>query len=440
MSLPPSDETVSRFDHAFLRLATPEDLHDAIFLALSGVHVAFEPVPGFLTGFGKPRRIVDTPAAITVSVDRTPATIAAAILRLVTHKGLGDGTAICLDIADSDLKAAITGIVRCLNQRAARPFSRTDIADIMGWIATLTPARIDAQVPYGSDEWGAFLRGDPSLGLGWYPPPAASNFSRTIVCHVKPSDEDLARILSSGSVGLINAVAMRRRAPWAAGTGPDKRLLLPSHALAPMLAWTPADAGAALPVMTRSDLLTAGSPRPALQALYGAAWDRAQELARQGYLATCEAVPEPLQAIWSHQREGQHPFGIDVVAMPPCDPEDLRRHALYGGIRAADDLRLPRPHAVTTTRVTTTDPVGTLVTQAHWLDKLAGHNVAAQVVLRDGETAEVVSHLSGRWSEFVGAEFSAEQATPYRRRAPGQPGGGREGVAPPRPSVEGPDQ
>lgn len=130
-------------------------------------------------------------------------------------------------------------------------------------------------------------------------------------------------------------------------------------------------------------------------------------MAAGSYAATGKVIPGPLQAIRGYQRDGLHTFGLDVAGMPPCRPDDIRRHALWAAYKAADSVYLPRPHAVTTTTVTTlADPVATLEAQAMWADKLTDHHAAAEVVFGNGGAAEVVSHLGGHWLEFVAADFA----------------------------------
>lgn len=96
--------------------------------------------------------------------------------------------------------------------------------------------------------------------------------------HMRPS-YDLTCIFEFALVGIVNTLGMPRKDPFAHGMCPAKRLLLPSHALALVLTWTPHDAGAEILVMTRADLLSHGSPADAQQALYGASWDRTRALA-----------------------------------------------------------------------------------------------------------------------------------------------------------------
>lgn len=69
---------------------------------------------------------------------------------------------------------------------------------------------------------------------------------------------------------------------------------------------------------------------------------------RKRHQMTLEAAPGPLQTIWGHQRAGLHLYGVEVVKMPPCRVDDLRRHALDGGYKAAAKAHLPRPQGVLT--------------------------------------------------------------------------------------------
>lgn len=396
--VPFKGEKISRTDHAFLRLSTPEDLRDAVFLALSGVHVAFESVPGCLTGFGKPFELPLQTRRGQI-VERTPESVAAAVLAMVTCKDFRGSNAsrppLSFSVEDEAVANVLRGIGLCLSQRAGRMLSRTDIADIMGWVACLTDARIDAQIPYGCEEWGAFLRREPAdHDLGWYPPPERPNVSRTLVCHVRPAVEDLERILAHAPVGIINAQVMRKGRPWAAGLSADKSLILGTHCLAPMLSWLPHDGGEPVPVLDRGTLLSAGDLEAALRKLYGEAWDRVREISAEGYQMTLAAVPGLLQAIWGHQRGGLHLYGVDVEKMPPCRVDDLRRHALDGGYKASAEVHLPRPQGVLTMAAPT------IQAQAALLGVGVDHNAPVVIDPEDaGATAKMVHE---GWDGFMG--------------------------------------
>lgn len=399
--VPFKGEKISRTYHAFLRLSTPKDLRDAVFLALSGVHVAFEPVPGCLTGFGKPFELPLQASGAQI-LERSPDSIAAAVLAMATCKSFRGSNAsrppLSFMVEDEAVADVLRGISLCLSQRAGRMLSRTDIADIMGWVACLTDARMDAQIPYGCEEWGAFLRREPAdHDLGWYPPPDRTNVSRTLVCHVRPAVEDLERILAHAPVGIINAQVMRKGRPWAAGLSADKSLILGTHCLAPMLSWLPHDGGEPAPMLDRETLLGAGDREAALRKLYGEAWDRVRVISAEGYRMTLDAVPGPLQAIWGHQRAGLHLYGVKVEKMPPCRVDDLRRHALDGGYKASAEVHLPRPQGVLTMAAPT------IQAQAALLRVGVDHNAPVVIAIEDPGTVAVELHE--RWDGFMGGTF-----------------------------------
>lgn len=403
---------------AFLRLFSPADLHDAVLLLLSGVDVAIEPVPGALSGLGKPRGLYRAPhrRPQDVVVKRTPVSIAAGVLRLITDKAVPIGPGnndIRVRISDDEVAAAFEGLSKTLSQRAGRPLDRIDVLDVLGWIMPLTTARLDVQVPYGCPEWGAFLRGEAdATHLGRVAPPACDNITRTVVCHTQPTRDDLVRMLSHAPIGIVNAMALSKRAPWACAMSADQRLYLASHTVAPIVTWDPGECGP-MPVMTRELLLRAGTPDAAMTALYGHVWDEARRLSRIAFEASREPLPDELQTVWTHQRDALHLHAVDVVRMPPCAPDDLRRHALDGAYRLAAELRLQRPPAVTSTKVTTcANPIDTLRAQAHWTSTLCTNHAAADVVFAENERAQVADYLGHRWDEFVAARF---------RRSPSRP-------------------
>lgn len=244
---------------AFIRLETPSDFRDAIFLLMSGVNVGFEPVTGALTGFLRPvdpiivRRVSDRRVAQIRPMRKTwhvklkddPASIADAVLELLTNKEANYVLTVDLgDLASGDRSElfgnAFLGFVTALNYRASRLLSRTDIVDLMDWLARLAEARADAQVPYGDAEWGAFVRRErlDAAVLGWNAP-ADSVLARTLVCHVRPARDDMERLFAhltrtGETVGLVNAKTMTKTVPYFRGVGPTQTLPLANYVVAPI--------------------------------------------------------------------------------------------------------------------------------------------------------------------------------------------------------------
>lgn len=348
---------------AYTRLETISDFHDLIFLMTSGYDVAYEPVPGSLSGFGKPmvisvvRRIsnIDPGAKPPrtggkcwhIVVDDTPASIAAACRNLLSGKSTATGITLDLTVMGQGprsiaLEKMFLGFTRCMNQRAGRLLDAGDIADLIEWAAGITSTRVDAQVRYGSyPHWGAFMsRSQVDTARAWTSPPDAENATRTLVCSVKPSVDDLRRVVAIGKpFGLVNASSMKKRAAHAAGLNVDKTLALANASAVPVITYKPS------PSLPAPSAIT---DQAEIVARYGATWENLKALSAELYERTTEPLPCCLQAHWDEQREALHQYAI-VVDGVAGDIADLARHALSAGIRAAKAHQRPMPMAVVTT-------------------------------------------------------------------------------------------
>lgn len=356
---------------AFSRVETISDFVDIVFLALSGYDVAFEPISGSLTGFGKPMKIsiIRRISALHpetkpqrsklpqwhIVVDDSPTSIAKAIRNLFTEKSSATGITLDLTvIGQGDRAAAIekmfAGFTRCLNQRAGRLLDNGDIADLLGWVATIVDTRFDAQVRYGSyPHWGAFMMGkqvDPVRA--WTSPPPAENATRTLLCGIKPAATDLQQLVDHGrSFGLVNTASLRRRAPWAASTSADKTLAIGAYAAVPVATYTssPDAIAGALAVLPKA---TGRNIHEHVEARDRPTWDDIRAISTAMYGATTAMLPAALQPAWGEKRDALHPYAI-VVGDVAGDIADLARHAVDSGNKAARSHQQPMPVAVVAT-------------------------------------------------------------------------------------------
>ena len=339
---------------AFLRVETAADLFDAMLLLLMGVDVGFEPVTGALSGFARPTkplviRRVTSQAAPAPHVKRRIPTVrvagedafslAYAIREMVTNKesmldyvldisalGPGDRT--------TEIGNVLLAIANLLNERCLRPLSRTDICDLLGWVASLSDARLDAQVPYGSEEWGDLMRNDTSVQFGARAaPPANPRYSRTVVCWSRPNIEHLEKLFAHAtktgqSFGIVNATLAKSRFGWFKGCGPSLSVLLPNYGLCPV-------------VTIDVSGIAEGEPLFRAMRLAGrAAYREGHSALRLDY--------EALQQPWRDQMQA-----IAISAVQPVnyqgieDRQSMRNHALYGAMKMADELRMIRPTDIT---------------------------------------------------------------------------------------------
>lgn len=263
---------------AFLQLRTPLDFRDAVHLLMLGHDVAFEPVAGILTGlfrapaitFGK--QPIAQVSALNLSITDDPASIADAAYRLLTAKHefdklrliVGDGPRHDL------LKTAFEGFATCLSHRCYRWFSTTDIVDLVSWFMPLTTAQADAQLAFGHDDYGRFVRRETvDYDMGWTVPDR-SLISRSLVFWEDPEPLDLEQVLSCGPIGIVRAKSFARKHPWAAGTNVSKTMIMGPY--------------------TSGEIVTAASADDLRQASADA-WHRAGE-----------PLPDGLQSIWNEQR------------------------------------------------------------------------------------------------------------------------------------------
>lgn len=402
---------------AFMRLETVEDFHDLALLFLSGVNVGFEPVTGSLTGFQKPLHMSEKERAVEITTVRnllgsgerlqeksirarreneevlfvspatdSPASIAKAFRVLLANKSRP--TEITFDLtALKDAKRAriisdaLISAYTLLNYRGARLLSVTDIVDLVAPLATLGCARLDAQVRYGSASWGAFVRGESDSLLERITLPVTPNYSRTLVCGIRPTSDDLTLCLENG-VGVVNAKAAEARGFNVKGLNPAKSLLLGNHIVC--------ETG-------EVDVTDTDSVEARWQALQAAGGDL--------YQITAEPLPKGLQSVWTCQRETFRSYAVSVRGVTDLgELESLGLKALKGGNDAATRHGSPWPrkgsHQTTSFEGSAVEQ---LEAQRQWL--VFSDNCGTVVRMKNTEAAGVCDWLLREWDRFVAAGF-----------------------------------
>lgn len=331
-------------EHAFTRIATVADLHDALVLYLSGVNVSYEPFQGGLGGFAQAvdltttRRVSAAPVPFKgpakwkswniVLEDDSPASIAGALVKLLTNKNRAPNLHIDLTKLPAGKRAeaiahALTGAANLLNWRAARTLSVCDIADLLEWFSGLSDARLDGQLPYGHREWGPFVSRRVTDHLEHRPNPVISPLTnRSIIMFVDPKKTDLEGLVAWSkkarrSFGLINGRTYAPVGKWPCGMSPDKTLRLGHHTLLGVVS---------------GDMSGAATIEEARE--------RAKLLARGAYRQTLKPVPAGLQSSWTEQKDLHRLTAIrfrwDLEEHPVSD---LTNHADNAAYQQADELR-----------------------------------------------------------------------------------------------------
>lgn len=382
------------FNCSFKRVVTVSDVVDAYWLLLQGCGVGFEPVVGCLSGFSGPVELEIIRSAKTngddkgfpynierfteVASSNRRATIgthwyirvgdsAEAWAKLPgkllankrrCHKLTIDfsevrpaGTRLAsygwISSGDDQVSVAVEAIVNLLNHKNSQLLTRIDILDIMNWLGTTLSSRRSAEialVPYGDLEWVEFARAKDKYYIDNIQRAQSNN---SLVFYFKPTKGQLNDIFDlmvecgGSEPGFINATTATRRAPWFKGVNPCGEILLGDGSFC--------------------NLVTIDLGK------YNGHFEQLKKdiylLARANYRQTCVDLKDGmLQPVWHELNEFLRLCGVNVTGIVRWEYQDhplyikmLREAAVRGAYSMADDLKLPRPQAVTTIQ-----PSGTL--------------------------------------------------------------------------------
>lgn len=383
----------SQFNCSFLRVATVYDMVDAYWLLLQGCGVGFEPITGTLNGFSRPVKLNVIRSRKTdpndVGVEKTSEKITDEVLtrgRISRHWTIRVGDSaeawsklpgkllaqkqfideITLDFSeirpagvrlksygwissgDEQLAAAMPKIVDILNNRAGMLLTRIDILDILNWLGTTLSSRRSAEIcllPYGDPEWIEFTRA--KRGEYWRDNPQRAQSNNTLMIYCKPSLNELTdlfnEIMENGGSdpGIINAKNALLRAPWFRGVNPCAEILLGDKSFCNLV---------------ELDLAKFNGD-------YKGLLEAVKLIARANYRQTCVNLDDGiLQRTWHELNDFLRLCGTGVTGIVRWEYQKdrdavrkLKATAKLGAISMADELRMPRPKAVTTVK-----PSGTI--------------------------------------------------------------------------------
>jgi len=374
----------SQFNCSFTIIETVHDLVDLFWLLLNGCGTGFEVQPGCLFGFasritsvrftessrgptekGNPTNHEHFDGKTwTIQVGDSAVAWAKALGKLVAGKYVG-----CQDLhidlsqvrgggdrlkgygwichGHEPLQHAFQRIFGVLNGAAERMLHPQEIHDIVNWLGTVLSTRRSAQIalcdadaPWVDD----FIGFKDDLDTHWHRMQSNNSLNFNEAPQPKHLRGVLRRMFHSerGEPGLRNNKLARLKCPWARGTNPCAEILLPNKGFCNLV-----EVNLAHP--DHQDFLDLMSTITLL--------------ARANYRQTCvNFKSDPiLQKVWHENNQNIRLCGVGVTGIaqrPDITPDvitRLKKRARYAARGMADELKTPKPQAVTTIK-----PSGTM--------------------------------------------------------------------------------
>lgn len=393
----------SQFNCSGTRVLTVNDMVDAIWLLMQGCGVGGHPEPGVLNGFtkhipsisvlrskatektGEDENIETFEDGIwTIKVGDSAEAWAKAFGKLLAGKFPADalvfdlrsirpsGTRLkgygWISSGDTTLSKALVSIANILNKKVGQLLDRIDLLDITNWLGTVLSSRRSAEIMFhrmGDEQWEDFATAKRDF---WKCNACGSHNTKKGVCqdcgaedtndhrqqsnnsllfYHKPTKLELRGLFemmleAGGSEpGFINAQAALKRAPWFKLLNPCAEILLGDKSFCNLVE-TPLSK-------------------------YNGRWEELMETmrlaGRANYRQTCVDLRDGvLQDTWHELNEYLRLCGVGVTGIvgweyhqDPVAWQELRIAATEGAYSMADELKMPRPKAVTTIK-----PSGTL--------------------------------------------------------------------------------
>jgi adenosylcobalamin-dependent ribonucleoside-triphosphate reductase len=371
----------SQFNCSFLSVESVYDVVDVLWLLMQGCGVGFRPIIGQLTGFQKPIKELEiirstrtekggnqenvetfVDGVWTIQVGDSAEAWSKSIGKLAAHKFPADKLVLdfsqirpagerlkgygWISSGDASLVTAYTAIFDILNRRSGSLLSRIDILDLVNWLGTVLSSRRSAEIAlfeYGEEEWEEFAVAKRNW---WEDNVQRAQSNNSLLFKQKPTREALSGIFelmvqSGGSEpGFINGQAATKRAPWFKGVNPCAEILLGNKSFCNL---------------SEVDVAKFKGDSAGLRRAIHIA-------ARANYRQTCvNLIDGILQEAWHLNNAFLRLCGVGITGivrrpdLKAYDYAELERTATAGAYSMADELGLPRPKNVTTTK-----PSGTL--------------------------------------------------------------------------------
>lgn len=373
------------FNCSFTEAATVYDLVDIAWLLLNGCGVGFKPRMGTLHGYRQPIQTVEvvksdrdrTHKGNTHNEERLPSadndwtwTIKVGDSAVAWAKALGKMFAspanprrLVLDFSDirgsggrlkgygwicngyGPLADAMVVIHQILNNSSGNLLNDMQIRDVVNWFGTVLSSRraaelceMDAHNPMLPE----FMRAKYEY---WKDNQQRRQSNDTILFWSKPTKRRIEEVLRNadecgGDPAIANAEAAVRKAPWFVGFNPCAEIFLPPKGFCN--------------VMTQCLPRFKGNFAGLERATY--------LMGRANYRQTCVDLEDGiLQPAWHQTNQSLRLCGLSATGIVQADwltdyqIRRLRNAAVSGAYSMADELRLPRPKAVTTLK-----PEGTI--------------------------------------------------------------------------------
>jgi ribonucleoside-triphosphate reductase (formate) len=235
------------------------------------------------------------------------------------------------------LAKAFTAIHDILNSSAGNLLTEEQIGDIFNWCGTVLSSRRAAESLLTDDFHPRVEEFSTRKHNHWPTNIQRGQSNNSVMFWRKPSYDELVDLirmnLVGGEPGIVNAYAALRKCPWFKVFNPCFEICLPSHGFCNLVSLC-------LPAFKNN-----------FSKLERATW----LMARANYRQTCVNLQDNiLQNRWNQTNEALRLCGVSytgIVQAPWLTDYDitrLRNAAISGAYSMADELKMPRPKAVTT--------------------------------------------------------------------------------------------
>lgn len=234
---------------------------------------------------------------------------------------------------------ALVGIHKILNEGAGNLLDEEQIGDIFNWCGTVLSSRRAAECLLMDSMNPRHKEFSTRKKEYWKGRNHRRQSNNSLLFWNRPSVDDLADLLylnlNGGEPGFVNAAAALAKCPWFRVFNPCFEICLPSHGFCNLVSLS-------LPHFKRN-----------FNALERAVY----LLARANYRQTCVDLEDAiLQKRWNQTNESLRLCGLSLTGIVQArwltdyQIRRLRNTAITGAYSMADELRRPRPKAVTTVK------------------------------------------------------------------------------------------